>query len=201
MTLRETWAAWYSGEHKPYALPQREKGHEELVQVLMCIHRSFHKDKLKCTYVGGLVSEAIHAWKPPLTQCWISASALRLKAGERKSLVKEHDPPVAFYRDQILHKRFLKVDEMRKFVKGMRVTLITNTEDKRLTKSIKKRTPWKLTGVKGTKERHCWKSIRPPDAYVECKIETVKYPNIEACPKKLRAKLYPKRRVIKTAGE
>jgi hypothetical protein len=139
MTLRETWAAWYREDHKPYTLPQPGPGSEELVQVLLCIHRSFHNDMLNRAYVGGLVSEAIRAWKPPSTQRRISKSALQnpkagqrksLKiAGVRKSLKKEHDPPVAFYRDQILHNKLLTVDHMREFVKGMRITLVTEDED------------------------------------------------------------------------
>ncbi len=210
MTLRKTWAAWYSGDHEPYALPQQGQGSKELVQVLMCIHRSFHYDGLKRAYVGGLVSEAIRAWKPPSTQRRISKSALqslkatqRKKTGQRKSLKEEHDPPVAFYRDQILHNAALTDDHMRQFVEGMRITLVTEDEDAVLTKSIEERRPWKLIRPKGIEERCSWKSIRPPGAYGKCdpKIEPVKYPKKEACPEHLRAKLYPKRRAIKTAGD
>jgi hypothetical protein len=205
MTLRVTWAAWYSRDHKPYALPRHGQGSEELVQVLMCIHRSFHKDGLNRGYVGGLVSEAIRAWKPPSTQRRISKSALQHLegGGERNALKKEHDPPVAFYRDQILHNEFLTADHMRQFVEGMKLTLVTKDEDAVLTKSIEERRPWKLIRPKSIKECRSWKSIRPPDAYDLCvpPIAPVAYPKEEGCAEHLRAKLYPKTRAIKTPGE
>jgi hypothetical protein len=188
MTLRETWDAWYSGDHHPYALPGHGQGPEELVQVLMCIHRSFHKDGLNRAYVGGLVSEAIHAWKPSSTQRCISESAIQFLEGDgqRRSLRMEHDPPVAFYRDQILRNEYLTADRMRQFVVGMKITEVTQKEDKVLTKR--------------TETHPSWKSIRPPDAYKMCvpPIAPVPHPKEEECVERLRAKLYPKRRVRNT---
>jgi hypothetical protein len=191
MTLRETWAGWYSGVHHPYALPGYGGGAEELVQVLMCIHRSVHKDGLNQAYVGGLVSEAIHAWKPPSTQRWISQSALQYLEGDgqRRSLREEHDPPVAFYRDQILHNESLTADHMRQFVMGMKITEVMPHEDAALTRR--------------TETHGSWKSIRPPDAYEMCvpRIARVPYPKQEACGEHLRAKLYPRRRAIEAPEE
>lgn len=188
MTLSKTWADWYREDHHPYVLPRPGKGPDELVDVLMCIYRSFHKDGLNPAYVGGLVNAAIRAWKPPSTQRQISQSALqhlRGDDGRRISLRVEHDPPVAFYRDQILHNRSLTAADIRQFVEGMKITLVTQKEDAVLTKSIPSRSPWKLIGPKKNQERRSWKSVRPPDAYGMCdpKIEPAEYPKKEDCPK------------------
>ncbi len=146
----------------------------------MCIHRSHHKDKIDQGYVGGLVSIAIHEWKPPAKQRWISKKALKSLRGNglRKSLKEEHDPPVAFYRDQILDYKDLTAARMLKFVRGMKVTLVLAGEDLALTRA--------------TEEHGSWKSIRPPGAYDDCDppIVRVRYPKEEDCNEHLLSKLY-----------
>jgi hypothetical protein len=174
MTLQEAWMVWY--ENKPIkSLPGPGEKPEELTAVLMKIHSAFHAGSIVEGYVGGLVSTAIHEWKAPFAQRWISWCALQFleSGGKLKDLKEEHDPPVAFYRDQLREKPELTADRLLQYLLEMRITYVTRGEDDKLT-------------------RAGFRSRRPVNAYQICEIYRITYPPEPECSVNVRRQLHSK---------
>lgn len=140
-TFRAHWTRWAKTASKTVDSSPGE-GVDELAAWLYRLHRTLREHSVSKNYIGPMVNGAIRDWKTPKRQERVSSLAIWRwqRAGhERKGLgfSKEHDPPVAYYRELVCRKKPVSLARFSRDLRGMLVTWVTKDESDRLNKKDK----------------------------------------------------------------
>ena len=154
--FEKDWAKWALERREIIHLPDGDV--DALAHALIAMRTAIQGKVFHLSYSGPLVDHAMRQWKPPMAQRFVSRKALDhlRNGGVEKDLWREHDPPVSFYRDLVRHDVGLEHKRLGAYLHRLKVTSITKEEN-------------------DTLDDKGFRSIRPPDAYQQCKIERFPY--------------------------